>query len=293
MLTRSPDKTEILEEIRRTAIELGKNPSRSAFIAHTGIREYHVLKYFPSWNSAVAAAGLDPDTTNVQINNDSLLGDWGDVVRQLRQIPTRVQYRQYGKFSTGVFEHHFGPWSRVPDKFREFAADKPESNDVLALLPVQTPNARMTDADLAGAKIGNETPRRSASRTPFKAHSKLRDRSIYGNPIDFRGLRHEPVNENGVIFLFGIVARELGYSVEAVQAGFRDCEAKRQIDVGKWQRVRIEFEFESKNFRDHGHPANQCDLIICWRHNWPECPDHIEVLELSRVIKQLGKSDEA
>ena len=108
----------------------------------------------------------------------------------------------------------------------------------------------------------------------------------------FRGLRHEPVNENGVIFLFGIVARELGYSVEAVQQGFPDCEAKRIIGVGKWQRARIEFEYESRNFRDHGHPVDGCDVIVCWRHNWPECPERIEVLELSEIIKRLGKSEE-
>lgn len=99
------------------------------------------------------------------------------------------------------------------------------------------------------------------------------------------------MNENGVIFLFGIVARELGYSVEAVQAGFPDCEAKRQISAGKWQRVRIEFEYESRNFRDHGHSGQQCDVIVCWRHNWPDCPSHVEVVALSEVIKQLAKSD--
>ncbi len=123
-------------------------------------------------------------------------------------------------------------------------------------------------------------------------HSKLQDRPVYGNPIDFRGLRHEPVNENGVIFLFGIVARELGYSVEAVQQGFPDCEAKRLVGVGKWQRVRIEFEYESRNFRDHGHAVDRCDVIVCWRHNWAQCPEHIEVLELSEIIKRLGKSDD-
>jgi hypothetical protein len=55
-----------------------------------------------------------------------------------------------------------------------------------------------------------------------------------------------------------------------------------------WQRVRIEFEFESRNFRDHGHPSTGCDVIVCWRHNWPECPGQIEVVELSKIIKSLA-----
>ena len=32
----------------------------------------------------------------------------------------------------------------------------------------------------------------------------------------FWGLRHEPVSEDGVVPLFDIVARELGYSVQAI-----------------------------------------------------------------------------
>ena len=281
MQKQSPDKNEIISEIRRTANDLGRTPSRSAFVAHTRISEYKVLKCFPNWNSAVSAAGLEPDRTNVQIDDDTLLQDWGKIVRQLRQIPARSQYKHYGNYSTATFEHHFGPWSKIPDKFRTFAADQSQWSDVLALLPVQ--------ATITSSKKNSHPSSEEASQlskvTHSNKHVKLSDRPVYGNPIDFRGLRHEPVNENGVIFLFGMVARELGYSIEAVQAGFPDCEAKRQIEIGKWQRIRIEFEYESRNFRDHGHSPNYCDVIVCWRHNWQECPDNIEIIELSKVIK--------
>lgn len=36
--------------------------------------------------------------------------------------------------------------------------------------------------------------------------------------------------------------------------------------------VRAEVEVNSSNFVAHGHDTNGCDLIICWKHNWPECP---------------------
>ena len=292
MAKRTPNRDEILNAIKHTASDLKKTPSRSAFIGHTGISEYQVLKHFPSWNNAVEEAGLEADTTNVPIDDEKLLGDWGRLVRELRQIPTRVQYRQQGRFSAGSFEHHFGPWSSLPDKFREFAKDKAEWIDVLALLPIQQPAGRQMKPAFSAYEGQTKEESRSTHSCVTPKHSKLDDRPIYGNHIDFRGLRHEPVNENGVIFLFGIVARELGYSIEAVQAGFPDCEAKRQIAAGKWQRVQIEFEFESRNFRDHGHPVDRCDVIVCWRHNWPDCPSRIDVVELSEVIKQLAKSDE-
>jgi hypothetical protein len=38
----------------------------------------------------------------------------------------------------------------------------------------------------------------------------------FGQPINFRGLRHAPINEQGVVFLFGMVSYELGFIVEAV-----------------------------------------------------------------------------
>ena len=45
----------------------------------------------------------------------------------------------------------------------------------------------------------------------------------------------------------------------------------------------IEFEHESRNFLKHMHPVKGCDLIVCWKHNWPECP--LEVVELSRAVR--------
>ena len=285
-----PDKQEVFGAIRQAAQTLGHPPSRAELKTKAGVSEYQVLRHFPSLREAVRAAGLEPDSTNIKLDDSELLQEWAEIVRRIRQIPTRHQYRREGKYSPGVFERHFGTWSAIPARFRDFAQDKPEWADVLPLLPVAPP--RWTTG--GGSSMVSSSPLETSSLGPLprQRHSKLEDRPTYGNPIDFRGLRHEPVNEQGVVFLFGIVARELGYMVEAVQAGFPDCEAKRQIGAGTWQRVRIEFEFESRNFRDHGHPEDGCDVIVCWRHNWPECPAHLEVVELASVIKSLAKSED-
>jgi hypothetical protein len=40
----------------------------------------------------------------------------------------------------------------------------------------------------------------------------------------------------------------------------------REVRPGHWQRVRIEFEYESRNYRIHGHRGDGCDLIVCWRY---------------------------
>ena len=61
--------------------------------------------------------------------------------------------------------------------------------------------------------------------------------------------------------------RKLGFSILRIQAEFPDCDALRYVGEHQWQRVRIEFEYESRNFLTHMHPVSRCDLIVCWRHN--------------------------
>ena len=93
------------------------------------------------------------------------------------------------------------------------------------------------------------------------------------------------MNELGVLFLFGTVAAELGFVVAWIRSEFPDCEAMILVGDDKWQRIRIEFEYESRNFLKHMHDAKECDLIVCWKHNWPECP--VKVLELRKVLQDL------
>jgi hypothetical protein len=112
----------------------------------------------------------------------------------------------------------------------------------------------------------------------------MAERSIVGDLITFRGLVYAPLNEQGVVFLFGKVAHDLNMYVEEIKPGFPDCIARRFIGKG-WERVRIEFEFRSSNFRTHGHDAGECDIIVCWEHDWADCP--LEVIELSSEILEL------
>lgn len=109
----------------------------------------------------------------------------------------------------------------------------------------------------------------------------MEEKSIVGDLINFRGLVYSPINENGVIFLFGKVADDLNMYIEEIKPGFPDCIGRRFVGKG-WERVAIEFEYQSKNFVQHGHDTKKCDLIICWEHNWKDCP--IEVIELKSEI---------
>ncbi len=129
-----------------------------------------------------------------------------------------------------------------------------------------------------------------ATASTLSRMTPLSSPSVYGDPIDFRGVRHAPVDIGGVIFLFGMVARELGFHVEALSSGVPRCEAKRQLAPGKWARLRIDFELESRQFRDAGRNPSTVDLIVCWRDTWPDRPPSLDVLALDRILPTLARA---
>src|SRR5262249_17496334 len=112
-------------------------------------------------------------------------------------------------------------------------------------------------------------------------------RPIYGRPM-FGPFSFTPTNEQGVLFVFGAVAHDLGFFISRVQTEFPYVEALREVGPNQCQRTTWELEYESRNFLTHMHPQDGCDGIICWIHNWAECP--LEVIELKSVVEKLAKT---
>lgn len=279
-----PTREAIIEGLRQLLADGAEERPTIQQLERFGFTKNDVLRVFPNFSAALSEAGYAGRMPRESIPDAELLADWAQVARRLGHIPTRNEYKLEGEFASKVFERRCGAWVNVPQWFK---ANLPpgEWADVLAMVPEAAPLVA------AGPTIASANGSADSSAPVFRYQRRAK-RPTYGNPIDFRGLRHEPVNEQGVVFLFGMIAKELGFLVEAVQTGYPDCEAKRQVGTGQWQRVLIEFEYESRSFVDHGHDPSGCDVLVCWRHNWRDCPPELEVLELSTVIESLGKSDD-
>jgi len=110
------------------------------------------------------------------------------------------------------------------------------------------------------------------------------ERSIVSELINFRGMLYAPQTESGVVYLFGKVAEDLNMYIEELRPEAPDAIARRFTGKG-WERLRVEFEHRSSNFKQSGRDADACDLIVCWQHDWPTCP--LEVIELRDRIKEL------
>ena len=115
------------------------------------------------------------------------------------------------------------------------------------------------------------------------------ERDEVGPKIDYPGLTYAPINEQGVVSLFSMMADEIGFAIEAIRQGFPDAlvvdyRANRERGVKK----KIEFEFESSHFpKQKSHDATKCDIIVCWEHDWKKIPNDLEVLELKSLLQNL------
>src|SRR5258708_5955291 len=227
-------------------------------------------KHFPSTNDAYRQAGLDLVAAGRDVHPQDLLLDWAAVARKLGHLPSSVDYERDGAFSYASLSVRWRRWAEVPRVFREQAEQDPAFSGWTDVI-------EMIDAHLADQK----------TRILKKQPNLLRGRVVYGTLLGLPGVAHEPMDETGVILIFGIMAHRLGFTVLRTQQAFPDCEALREYRPGCWQRVAIEFEFESRNFLRHGHKASDCDIIVCWCHNWDDIPKGLEVIELSKVVRTM------
>lgn len=272
---------EIVEAARQASESAGRPISRNDFERASGISQYHIYRLFPDggWQEVKRLAGLDrhPKATE-SLPDDHLLRAFHEVVISRGTIPTWSQFAAQSHLSADVIRKRFGGMPGTIARYRDWLLLADASSPILEIL--QSNFDRKSPA--SSSHFNNAVDNRIF--IPSSRYSGPE----FGPPINFRGLRHAPINEQGVVFLFGMLAYELGFTVEAVHASFPDCVAKRATDKQRqrWQVVRIEFEYQSRTFRDHGHDPEGCDLIVCWEHNWPSCS--LEVLELRTVIEKMS-----
>lgn len=119
----------------------------------------------------------------------------------------------------------------------------------------------------------------------IKFPKKPKEEVAIGEPLDFEGLTNAPMEENGVIFLFGKLHERMGIRIKAIRKGFPDAAGEVWIKDRLYPRS-FEFEFRSSDFKRHKHNPNKCDIIICWEHDWRDCPASIFVIELKSEIEK-------
>jgi len=282
-------KQQITTGIQECATKLGRVPTHSELAKLAGITRRVVRRLFGTYTRALRECNLERKGGGRKVEMEDLFRDWAGVVRKLNKLPTLFEYEELSRYSQAPLMSRFGTWSRVPRGLKQYAEEKgwfEDWKDVLAMIESRGhgPGERAVwqERAISLEKAGWPGP---ADGNPISGPIILKDRPIYGRMMRPYPLICAPVNEMGVVFLFGAVAERLGFWVLRIQTEFPDCEALRLIDEDRCQLVKIEFEQESRNFLKHMHKVDECDLLVCWKHNWPECP--LEVVELKTVLARL------
>jgi hypothetical protein len=282
-------KEDIISEIKDVACRLNvKTLRKIEFAQNSDISISSVRYHSTSWTNALIAAGLEiltPDENSKNITDRQTIDDNILLIELLKNYYKhgKITYsiiNSENKFSTKPYTTRWGSPQKALDEALKRANEgiiDVEENEIII---------ENNNFDEIPPKIDSET---NITTKDFDTNRKKRHKEIFGQPIDFRGLRFAPINEQGVVYLFGMISNEIGFYIESIRTGFPDCEGKRCFDKKNnlWEHVKIEFEFKSSNFIQHGHNPDECDVIVCWQNDWNDCP--LEVIELKEEIRKLPK----
>jgi hypothetical protein len=266
---------EVICAIRQTAEEVGHVPSMTELVSTKRVKRYDLRKHFAVYKTALEACGLERHGPGCDLNMDKLFADWSEVVLRLEKLPTMAEYQVYGRYSAKSMSRNFGGWAHIPGGMAKYAREQGLEDSAKDVLEIVAKHWE-------GEGDGTSHFRRTSGQ--ILRPGLMKGQPVYGSPTVDADLMLAPTNEQGVVFLFGAVARKLGFVVLRVQTEYPDCEALREMEPDQWQKIKIEFEYESRNFLMHGHRADKCNLIVCWRHNWEESP--LEVIELRTAMRQ-------
>jgi len=270
---------EVRAAILALAEKLKQAPTIPELMKHAGIDRPEIRKHFGNYKQALEECNLDVPERGRKIELGRLFADWVEVVRALKKIPTVFEYERRSKYSSRPLTRCAGSWNMVAERMKLYAEEHGldgEFRDVMELIELQ------------GGRRGGAAVSSTEVAADVCSERQKDSRPTYGALIAAWGHVYGPTNEGGVISLFGAMAVSLGFLILKIQTEFPDCEALRVAGKDRNRPVKIEFELESRNFLRHGHDPNGCDIVVCWEHNWPECP--LEVIELKKAVSNQGSA---
>jgi len=242
-MTRQKIVTAIVEYAER----LGEAPSLKQLMRVSNCTKRQVRRHFGSYAAALRECNLERYGGGAKVPLEDLFEDWAMVVRALKKLPSGTEYERNSHYSQRPLVTRFGTWNQVPYGLKQFmqaeGAKEPgwleDWKDVLELIEANENAEAEKDGMPEGLVRGSRGRRWKPAQGGTDEQSKIfrtaigqgkrwqafPDRPFYGPLIHPYPLAHGPMNELGVLFLFGTVAAELGFVVAWIRSEFPDCEA--------------------------------------------------------------------
>ena len=186
--------------VRALTESRGRPVSQKEFLRENDLGSHHLYKLFPDggWSEVLEVAGLPRHPNwNQTLSDEDLLAELHRVLQQLNSIPSWAKLHSKLNISAATVRKRFGGWEGTLQRYRVWLKELDPSSALLALIPVATTAPHASEATVDGVEAAKPA-------TVAETLSSADDDALYGAPIDFRGLRHAPINEQGVVYLFGM-----------------------------------------------------------------------------------------
>lgn len=199
------------------------------------------------WSVALRKIGVKP--TSKKYSREMLIDHLYEIYKKKGKQPTEPDIVKIG-ISLSTIYRYFGKTSNA---IREMYIEKGVEQEYV--LPLNVANIRKID------RVGE-----TLSHLPI-------------------GLEESPVNEQGIVLLFGKIHFAIGFpSIIKVQQEFPDCLAYSNIG-GQLHRAKIEFKFRSGSYYRSRRSLNEwnkeVDYLICWEHDCKSLSKKINVQIIS------------
>ena len=108
-------RAELLLELRRLAVDLGKSPSVSELSSYGQYSRSPYRDRWDSWSDAIRAAGLEPNTGGQgnAVGRSELKDEIRRLAEELDRQPTQRDLRERGRFSRTPYYREFGTWAKA------------------------------------------------------------------------------------------------------------------------------------------------------------------------------------
>ena len=218
-------KQKIVMTILEYAERLGEAPSLQQLMRVSNCTKRQVRRHFGTYAAALCECNLERYGGGAKVPLETLFHDWAMVVRALKKLPSGNEYERNSHYSRRPLVTRFGTWNLVPHGLKQFIqaqeAKEPgwleKWKDVLELIEANDKAETGKDGNSEGLVRGNGGRRWKPAQGGTDEQARIfraaigqgkrwqpfPDKPFYGALIHPYPLAHGPMNELGVLFLFG------------------------------------------------------------------------------------------
>ena len=246
----------------------GTRVSRATWQRETGISEHFVLKVFDTYGELCSAAGLGLGLAGEGRETTTILEEMDRVFSE-RGVLSRTVFDQASNLSTALVEKRFGGWTKAKIALAAWLS-RP------IRMPHISPNFKARLLGRPAAAIRRRGGRASIPRRRCSTASLCRSG---------RFVTH--VRKKLVVFVFGLLAEDLGFAVEWIGQKFPELPRKTPHEQGNLggsvHRVRVSCRRNSSSTDTIRRSATSSSAGTTTGK--PGRPEGLEVIALDEIVK--------